>query len=379
MTCTIEEIERDWGITSTAPSVVLDAFERVERILGRDWIAQIRAPFGGHAPGAAPFLDVVSMGGRLGVLDGIEAPERLIARLRRHDRSAEAELTAMHLLHCRNRTAEIELEPDVSARRSVRKADFRIRLPGGTWTYVEVTSPNVSEARERVTVILDRITGLLWEVRREFALEVFFKREPREDELETLCVRIRRFCSEGKREREEVGDLALLILSSVRPGQITPHEEANGQVTARLAMAKVLGGGAQPRRHIVARIPYADQRADKFLADEAAQLDRGYPGLIMVDASGEPAAFTSWGPILARRFQPRIHTRVGGMCLFAPHLLPVENNLLWVLKVQLRVNPHAKLALPEWIREAVEEAARDFGMCWAAAQTPSGAPPESAV
>ena len=324
-------------------------------------------------------LQVVSMGGRLSVLDAIHEPGRLVARLKQHDASAEAELTAMHMLHTRNRTAEIELEPDVVGGESVRRADFRIRAPGEVWTYVEVTRPNISEARERITAILDRITDLLLEVKREFALEVFFRREPEDEEVEPLLVRIRQFCVDGTAAQEEVSGLALLLLSDAKPGQITPHQEHEEPATPRLAAAKVFGGGAEPWRHIVARVPYADKRADRFLADEAAQLSRDHPGLIMVDASDEPTAFSSWSLILSRRFQPTIHTRVSALCLFAPLLLPIGNELLWVPKVQLHVNPHAKLSLPERIQEALEEAARDFRMCFAATQTSSGAHPESTV
>jgi len=306
------------------------------------------------------------------VLDTVEGTEQLVRRLKQHDPSAEAELTAMHLLHSRNRTAEIELEPDVVAGKSVRMADFRIRVPGEEWTYVEVTRPNISEARERITAILHRITDVLLEVKREFALEVFFRREPEDEEVEPLLVRIRQVCVDGKAEREEVDGLALLLLSDVRPGQITPHQEPEEPATPRLGAAKVIGGGAEPQRHIVARVPYADQRADEFLRGEAAQLPRDCPGLIMVDVSGEPTAFASWAPILSRRFQPNIHTRVSGLCLFAPGILLVNDNFLWIPDVQLHVNPHAKLALPQWMQQALNEAAHDFRMCSGAVQGPVG-------
>lgn len=371
MTWKIEEIERDWGATSALPGIVVDAFERVERILGREWIAATRERSGGHVPGPAPLLQVVSMGGRLSVLDAVEGEERLVRRLKQHDASAEAELTAMHLLHSRNRTAEIEPEPDVVAGKSARKADFRIRAPGEVWTYVEVTRPNISEAGERIMAILGRITDLVREVKREFALEVFFRREPEDKEIEPLLVRIRQFCVDGKAEREEVDGLASLVLSDVRPGQIIPRQEHEGSATPRLCAAKVISGGAEPRRHIVARVPYADKRADKFLADKAVQLPRDHPGLIMVDASGAPTAFASWAPILSRRFQPDIRTWVSGLCLFAPQILLVNDNFLWVPQVRLHINPHAKRALPQWMQQALNEAARDFGLCLEAVQRPA--------
>jgi hypothetical protein len=310
------------------------------------------------------------MGGRLAVLDTVKAPGQFVARLKRHDRSAEAELTAMHLLHSGNRAAEIELEPEVATSRGIRKADFRIWQPGKDWTYVEVTRPDASAALKRALSVLDRITTLVLEVKREFAVEVFFNREPDDSEIEPLLEQVRRFCVSGEAEREQVQDLALLLLSAVRPGHVIPHEEPDQISTPRLGAVKYVGGGDGPRRHIVVRIPYADKRADRFLAVEARQLPTGYPGLIMVDATVAPTVLASWARIINRRFQPNIHTRISAVCLFAPSLLQVEDNLLWVPWVQLHVNPHAKFVLPQWVEQTLNEAASIFRRCRAAARTP---------
>lgn len=366
VTWTIEEIEREWGATAPFPEIVVDAFERAERVLGRDWIESTRLIPGGQVSGPSALLKVVSMGGQLSVLEAVKGAERLVAKLKSHDSSAEAELTAMHLLHGRNKESEIEYEPDTA---NGRKSDFRIRLPGEGWTYVEVTRPNISEARQRLMVILNQIIGLVREIQREFALEVFFRREPEDSEIEKLLDRARQFCAKGLNQREEVDDLALLILSDVTPGQIVPQQETGDHATPRLGAAMTVVGTGEPRRHVVARIPYSDKRADKFLSNEAAQLSKNHPGLIMVDASGEPTTFSSWGAVLARRFQPSIHTRVSGVCLFAPQLIPMTGTLVWVPAVQIHINSHAKLALPSWISSALLDAKNDFGTLLAASRT----------
>lgn len=358
MSYTIEEIERDWGATSPFPEIVLDAFERAEEILGRDWVDATRKISGGQVRGPGPLLSVVSMGGRLTALGALEDSTKLVDKLRKHDISAEAELTAMHLLYVRNKTAKIKYEPEVG---NGRKADFSIQITNEDVTYVEVTRPDVSEVEERLTSILFRITGLVMEIKRQFALEVYFRREPDDEDIEKLLGRIRQFCADGTNKRQEVGDLALLILSDVTPGQIIPHQEPGDHTTPRLGAAQTIVGTGEPKRHVVARIPYADKRADAFLRKEAAQLPKSHPGLIMVDVSGEPTAFSSWGTILARRFQPGIHTRVSGVCLFAPQLLPVGSSLIWIPSVKLHANPNACLALPSWIRNSLQNAANDFG------------------
>jgi len=358
MSYTIDEIERDWGATSAFPEIVVDAFERVARILGRDWIASTQCVSGGQVRGPGPLLTVVSMGGRLTALGAVKNAEKLVAKLKKHDISAEAELTAIYLLHVRNKKAEIEYEP---VSRNGRKVDFRIRITGKAWTYIEVTRPNISEAMEHLTAILSRITGLVREIKREFALEVFFRREPDDDEIEGLLDSIRQFCVDSSSKCQEVSNLALLILSNVIPGQITPYQEPEDHATPRLGAAQFIVGQDEPKRHVVARVPYSDKRADAFLHNEAAQLPKDHPGMIMVDLSGEPTAFSSWGATLARRFQPAIHTRVSGVCLFAPLLLTLDNGLMWIPSVQLHINSNARLALPSWIVGSLKDATNDFG------------------
>jgi hypothetical protein len=358
MSYTIEEIERDWGATSTFAEVVVDLFERAEKILGRGWVTSTREIHGGQVRGPGPLLSVMSMGGRLIALEAIEDGTKLVAKLKKRDTSAEAELTAMHILYVRNKIVKIKYEPDVG---NGRKADFGLQTKDGDITYVEVTKPNVSEVSERLTKILNRITDLVSSIKRQFALEVFFKREPDDKEVEELLVHIQQFCAEGTNKRQEFGDLALLILSDVTPGQIMSHQEPGDQTTPRLVAVQVIVGSGEPKRHVMARIPYSDQRADVFLRREAAQLSKNRPGLIMVDVSAEPTAFSSWGKVLTRRLQPGIHTRVSGICLFSPQLLPTGNNLMWIPRVHLHVNPNARLALPSWIAASLDDAATAFG------------------
>lgn len=365
MALTIEQIEREWGATVPFPEVTLEAFERVAQILGTEWIQSIRNRSGALIQGAGPLLQVISMGGRLRVLDNLSRAERLISKLKQGDASAEAELTAMHLLHVGSRAAEIEYEPDVIIHSAVRSADFRIRLPGEGWTFVEVTRPDISKVQERLTCILKQITRIVLQVEREFAVEVSFRREPSHDELASLLQKVKRFCEVGNVQHTKVADLASILLSDVTPGYVTVRSEPSEPKRPLLALATMLGGEGQPRRYIVARVPYVDQRAGRFLAEEARQLPRDHPGLIMVDATREPTAFGSWGPDLVRRFQPTVHTRVGGLCLFAPRLLPSANGLLWVPQVRLHLNLHAKLPLPEWISTALNEVADIFTMVFA--------------
>src|SRR6266699_1114696 len=97
MSWTYEEIERSWLVGSriaVGPPEVVAAFNRCERVMGRDWIDRAHA----NAPGTGPTLTVVALGQQLASLEDIANSQQLIDKLRSGDNSAVAELRAIHLL-----------------------------------------------------------------------------------------------------------------------------------------------------------------------------------------------------------------------------------------------------------------------------------------
>ena len=64
----------------------------------------------------------------------------------------------------------------------------------------------------------------------------------------------------------------------------------------------------------------AINRAERFLTADAKLLPTRAPGLMMVEMAAAPGAFRSWEAIIRRRFQPAMHTRVGGVVLFSAGL-----------------------------------------------------------
>ena len=131
MNWSIDDIEKNLlgqkaCVIAIPPDVIVDAVNRVETILGHDWIlAEMKAT------GIAPAMTVIGMGLRLATLHGLANTETLLSNLRRRDQNAEAELTALYLIRGQDSSIELELEPLVGA----RKADFRVRKAGeSVWT-----------------------------------------------------------------------------------------------------------------------------------------------------------------------------------------------------------------------------------------------------
>jgi hypothetical protein len=107
-------------------------------------------------------------------------------------------------------------------------------------------------------------------------------------------------------------------------------------------------------------MPYADQRAERFLTEEARKLPTDAPGLIMVEMGRAPGGFRTWEPIFRRRLQPTMHTRVGGIGMFGSGLLPTPEGEAALYETKFISNPYAKIPLPSWIAEVLQTVGRAF-------------------
>ncbi len=276
MSWTYEEIERDWlagSAVAVASSEMVAAFDRCERLLGRDWINSASEGSGGRVVGASPTLGVVSVGQSLASLEDVADLQQLIDKVRGREPYALAELRAVHLLRS-DGAARIELEPMISD--GNRKCDFRIQREPGPWVYVEVTRPDKSEAEARLQTVIQSLCSKLISVKKTFTLEVFFRREPADDELSEVLTAALSFCSseapvEATSKEELPYDLGLLILNQQQVGQVVIDDYGEAKVP-RLGRSQAIIGQGEPNRHVVVRMPFADQRAERFLTTEARQL-----------------------------------------------------------------------------------------------------------
>lgn len=357
MAWTWEEIDADWlagGRVAVSPEVITDAFNRVEDLLGRDWLEQPRINSGVIERGSFPTLRIVSMGQRLGSLKSVRHPEKLLERIRTGGTNAEAELTALYLVAAAQTSITLELEPDVTVGGRKRQPDFRVHRPGTPWTYVEVTQPSDSEQQEEVKATLATLSGLLARVKTSFALEVFLRRNPSAAESEYLARYIPTFCQEDGMHLEELPDqLGKLFLNHDEPGRpvVRTHQGEEG-LSGSFAIAATRGPD-EPHRHVMVRIAFTDDRAAKFLKKKASQLPKERPGLIMIETSNATGAFGSWEPLLTRRFQPHRHTRVSAVCLWRSGQEQAPGGAIWKARTNLLLNPHANFRLPRWITESL--------------------------
>jgi hypothetical protein len=325
------------------PDEVVAAFERCERVLGRERIDRVRA---GGVTGAAPTLGVVMVGRALAALEDVSGAAPLIARLRNDEASAWGELDAIALLRSSGDTV-VELFPAVVVGNRQRQPDFRIRREDEGWVYVEVSRPDTSEAEDHARAIVNDLTTVLDQVAGPKSVEVFLRREPSDVELKILRESTLAFSRKEGPQREELPD-GLGVLTSALGDQFVVVDHAGEENRPRLGSTRVSFGTGVVRR-IDVRMPFSDERAARFIDGEAGQLPDNSPGLIMVDIGKASGARRSWEPLIRRRFQPSINTRVGGVGLFERAMVASEKGLGVTTASKLMANPHAKIALPPWI------------------------------
>jgi hypothetical protein len=303
-----------------------------------------------------PTLNVVAMGRRLAYIENLPNNERLIEQLKRGEPAAHAELKAIYVLSKALRPL-VELYPAAPVGRSERVPDFRVRRSDSEpWIYVEVTRPDISEMHRDLDRHAASVVNLVEAIKKPFTIEIFLRREP--DDFAVLREEVEAFClalsEPNVTVSKELSDgLGLLILNEYPAGQIVTGSHGEEFVVPRLGYSRCILGSDEPARHIVLRIPYSDERAERFVSREARQLPNDAPGLIMIEVAHAPGAYSSWGSLISRRLRPDMNTRVGGICLFSSGQILTEDGPMAVDRTKLILNPHAPIKLPEWVVESL--------------------------
>ena len=105
-----DEINAEWLLgnkLALPPEAIVEAFNRAEKALGREWIEAARMQSGRQIRGTWPTLHVATVGQLLASLEGASNAAELIEKLRGGDASAFAELTAVHLIRSKKQVQSL--------------------------------------------------------------------------------------------------------------------------------------------------------------------------------------------------------------------------------------------------------------------------------
>lgn len=335
---------------------VAAAFGAAERLLGRDWIMSHRLEGGILRSGAAPTLTVAWVGQALLSVDGCRGLDTLVRRLVRRDRAAYAELQAAYLCVVGRTDLQLEFEPNTTDPEHNGRPDFRLRKPADEWTYVEVAAPDISAAQKSAQAIMQRLTALIGVIPAGTALDLALRRDPTDTEVDHISSEMQRLASEAISQVVEYEGLASIAINLSPPANFVLHDDG-GPPLPRLGLARFQGPGDAPaNKRLSVRYPFSDERAEAFLTHEARQLPRDAPGIVMFEiTAGALGALKSWKPLLSRRLQPNLHTRVSAICLYEAGYESTPAGAACVAHTAYVANPHARKPAPSWLEEALRQ------------------------
>jgi len=245
--------------------------------------------------------------------EGVEAELFVIANLRRWG-------------------AKVELFPPVNN----RVADCRFRLDSD-WVYGEVSQRGISKVRSDARVILGRVATAASAVISGKHGYVAIFRVPDSSELERITSWLENIKDD---EETRLDDLALFFTDSIDSSVHDEGRLAELVPEPRYFNTYLKMDPAAPAKG-TACMGVSDENAGKVLRDEAAQLPKDGPGVVFLDVSGIIGGVKEWSPLIQRRFQPNINTRISAVALYETGLTVAGPKY----EGQILVNPFAKNAL----------------------------------
>ncbi|TDP96374.1 hypothetical protein [Labedaea rhizosphaerae] len=360
---TWREIDENWLLgaqLALSPDEVTRAFNTVAERFGREWVEARHLHRGLPHHGILPTIRVVRLGQQLATLDNAPGSAHLLAKVREGIPDALAELSSIHLVCAGDSTHSLEVEPDIVVGARNRKPDFRVRQTNEDWTYVEVAQPCTSDAQATIRRHIERLCKLADTHVGNYALEIFLRRAPGDDEVEPLVREVATYLHNANHVRTELSNGLGTLYWGEYGGAGVTLEDHSEPYTPRLgAMRAVVQDNVQ--RSVSVRWPFADSRAKNFLDRESKQLPTNAPGLVMIDTTEASGAMKSWRHVVERRFQPHMYTRVSAVCLYSSGLwsTPDGEELRW--ETQLISNPYARHALPGWIVDQLQRFSNGHG------------------
>jgi len=354
-----QEIEEDWLKGSSicfAPSLVVEAFNSVEAIFGREYLEKIRQR------GASVTLRIVELGLILKEVRLLKDSNKLLERLGKGDPSALSE--ARLIAHYRQHNLPVLIEPKVSFEGVERYADFAVQYKGKL-IFVEVAQPLPSDEEKKTKKAMHQMLDEVGDVQQLCKIHIYLYKLPNDKEIE----KIRNACLDlVEREDQpceyEVGKVGIILSETLDPEE-EHHEGMNVLLTVSdldipTKFDEIYGKKpfffdvrvnfrGPPIRNIsrlLVHMPFTDLRADRILHREMRQLSPDEYNMIALDISRIPAILKrasplNWTYLIRGRLQPDLNRRVGAVLLvrhwFSSNSVSVER------KVVRHPNPYKSL------------------------------------
>jgi len=310
MAFSVEEIQ-ELGLgqlTSAELAEAFEAFNGFAFLLGRDWLESF---FRGMQ--SARFVrSIIVLWRDWRAISRLPKTKRLLDRWRVGLNEGGVATEVRVFARVLRTGAEIELFP--AANNHVQDCRFRTG-PSSPWIYVEASARGLSQVLEYSSQVLQRVAAAAADAQPGMHGKVAILRTPSPEEVDRIVAWLRGYPTTGNRLEGLAEFYTDMIESPSSPDdfleQRVPRPALNCAHIASLDSFKKKG---------TARLAITDAGADNTLKAEAAQLPDDEVGVVVLDVSRVVGGHQEWAPLIQRRFQPSLHTRVSAVVLMQSSL-----------------------------------------------------------
>jgi hypothetical protein len=243
---------------------------------------------------------------------------------------------------------EVELFPNCGT----RVPDARFRQSESDWVYLEVSKRGISEILAWTLKCLQELAMAAASVVPGKHGKVGLSRNPDKAEVESVV----RWLTEINSENGRFKDLAVFHSDSIETGGGDPNDEAvSFTPQPRMFSTHIHFKDGAVAVKGTAAITVGDRSAQQILEAEASQLPNTGPGVVFLDLSRVIDGISEWEPLIRRRLQPNINTRISAVVLFSTTLATNGPET----KMTVIGNPYAKKPLTSAVLQQLNALGND--------------------
>jgi len=333
------------------PSDVERAFEAL-RYLWPEFLDQLEAQGTQGSRGIYTIGTAITLGLTLAACEPLSGFGPVIARLRKGERSALAELEfAAALVRCGSTPV---LEPQLGS----KTLDCSVGV-GSERVYIEVIAPEQAAGIKDAYATIQRIATELVERSMGIRTEVLLSDEPG-GQLDAILDSVTATPPDGR--VNSLGSIA-----RVRRDFLGPQPPNVGPLITDLDPHPVIGvanmrvGGEALSTSATVRLKITDERAHRLLSNELSHFSPKERNILAIRTTEVPGGMRWWWPLVLRWFQPNRNRRVGAIVLYEQAAIFGEQ---FVTRQRWRViaNPYAYIPVPSSLINAI--GALDESAAW---------------
>jgi hypothetical protein len=291
----------------------------------------------------------VSLGLTLAACEQLSGFEGVLARIRRGEHSAQAELEFAAALVRSGLTSE--LEPEYESKR----LDCSVQI-NSERVFAEVIAPETSDVIKDAYAAMQRLGATVTEQTPETDTEILLEADPG-DQFDAILASVAATPLDGTVHYVEgVGWISRVPSVSHPPGQ---QQRITDKAPGQYLFSVTRNFEAIPTRATV-HLPISDERAHRLFAAEYDHFSQAERNILVVRTTNVPGGMNEWLSLARRWFQPTRNRRVGAIILYDQAIggRPPARRQHW----RVVENPHAYITVPDSLIKSIR--ALDESRTW---------------